>query len=351
MKNVRSFIIFLIFSQNIFSQKTKIEKFNSLFQEIEFEELHIYSFDRHPGNFNSTSLYPFKGIQIDTSYYPLFKSVLKSIDSDIYNSKYYANFTFYISGNLQAFIIREFNDGGLEHHIHYLVFDIEKKQFTNDLKLSYSYSYEGSFGGMESWILDFNKDGKKDVLSQNWSDSFTGKNAIIKSENNVILSIWSKNNLISFTINDSLLIKKIEQDFPYYKRNKLSYSTEKLLLQSIQNQRIIKNYNETSNRWSIVVGSDKNMESAKYEIKRAEKIIGFNYKYNLDFRKFEIYKKHNRFYTVIEKFQTKTEAEIALREIQKIFNKSAYIIDLNKWCKNFEKNGSKKCIDKNEYNK
>lgn len=319
-----------------FGQNTKIKEFYSLFSEIEFDVLHVYSFARHPATFQETSTYSFKGIEVDTSFYVLLIDVLSPIGLNVRSSRFYATYRFYITSTLEALLIREFHDGGQEHHIHYLVYDNVKDKLTQEFKLSYAYGYEGSFGAMESWILDLNKDGQKDILTRSWSQSFIGSNAYEIYQDSVITSIWLENELSSIGIMDTLLKKQLAVDFPYYKKNSLSYTTEQQLSGYLKKRANIQVSNDQLGNWCIVACSDKDLSSAKYEIERARKIIGINQKYDLDSRQFEINKKNNRYYTVIPRFKTETEAKVALIEIHKRFNKTAYVINFENWCEKAE---------------
>ena len=200
---------------------------------------------------------------------------------------------------------------------------------------------------MESWVLDLNKDGQKDILTRSWNQSFLGSDAYEISRESVVVSIWSSNELIRTEITDTLLKKQLEKDFPYYKKNTLSYLTKQRLTAFLKKKPNINVSNNIGTHWCIITGSDKDLKSAKYELKRARKIIEMNQKYGLEFRLFETHKKNNRYYTVITKFETKTEAEIALNEIKKKFNETAYIINLENWCKKLEyqKGGYLECIN------
>lgn len=319
-----------------FAQTNTTQKFYSLFTEIEFDVLHIYSFARCPGTFRETSTYPFKGIEIDSTSFSLLEDGLDPIDIDIKDSRFYATYRFYLTSKLEVLLLREFHDGGQEHHIHYLVYDHSKNNITEAVKLSYAYGYEGSSGAMESWILDLNKDGQKDILTRSWSHSYIGRDALEVSHDSTVISIWKENELIQTGISDTLLKKQLENDFPYYKKNRLSYTTKRQLENYLKNQTDIQIADETVNTWCIVTGNNSDLSSAKIELEHAKKIIGINHKYNLDYRLFRIHKKKDLYYTIIKDFDTKTEAEIALLAIKKELSEAAYIVDLNNWCKETE---------------
>ncbi|MGB1216407.1 MAG: hypothetical protein ACPG5P_00940 [Saprospiraceae bacterium] len=339
----------LIVCSNSFAQDTT-KQFHSLFEEIEPDGLHIYSFARVPAIFPSTSTYVYKGLRVDTSFHTIIEDVLyPNHPSGMEYTEFFATYRFYISNKLEALLIREFKAGGREHHIHYLVYDNMNEKLVDSQTLSYAYGYEGGEGLRESWILDLNKDGQRDIVTRS-SSTYTG-NEYSHTHDSLLLSIWSDGELLKIGIADTLLKKQFEEDFPYYKKTFLGIHTEENLVDYLEKETKIKvqENNYPYRYWSIIAGSDKDLESAKHELRRAEEIFREDSKYGLNWVQFEILKKNDRYYTIIKEFTTEVEARIALLEIQKKFNKTAYILNLDEWCGTLDKEKSRhrysECLD------
>ncbi len=79
----------------------------------------------------------------------------------------------------------------------------------------------------------------------------------------------------------------------------------------------------TKKKWAIVVGSDKSIDAAKYEVWRAR-----NKKYSP-----KIFKKGHRFVTIIGPFNNLTKVEKMTPEVRKSLNKTSYVINYHAWCK------------------
>lgn len=89
-----------------------------------------------------------------------------------------------------------------------------------------------------------------------------------------------------------------------------------------QAQVALKNVQITSGgRW-IVIGADRNLDGAQYEVQRAKK---------LGFANVGIYLRDNLYRTSIE-LPTEAEAKTRLPEVRKRLNDGAYLRDLNQWC-------------------
>lgn len=325
-------VLFFLLTIHISSaQDNKTAAFISLFQEIEFEGKHVYSFSRKPSDFPSTSTYPYKGILIDSSFHSLFTEI---DPEDLDPPAFYATYRFFVNYNIEALLVRESQIQGTEHHIHFLVFNHEKNKVTSSLTLSYQYGYEGGFGGMESWIMDVDNNGIKDVVSRMWSElQFTDYEGefVQTHHDSVTISIFDGTKFQEIGVKDTLLQKGIEADFPYYEEPYFKYNIEEHLFDYLKEEIDFEKPERSDYSWNVIAGSDKDLPAAQHEIKRAEEIIGFNYKYGLDARLFQTYENNGRFYTIIQ-FRTKAAAEIALREIQKVFNATAYIVHEKEWC-------------------
>ncbi len=322
----------LFFVHVLTAQNQSFDAFRALFNEIEFEELHAFTFTRYPGHFTETSLYPFKGTEIETSFYHLMEDKMESIDSEMKYSILFATHRFYLTDKLEVFLVREYHDGGGEHHIHYLIVDSEKKTIIKDMDIAYGYGYEGAMGNTESWIMDVNKDGIKDIITRTWTEYFLTEEPHYILKDTFEINIWKNDDYQSVGVSDSTLTAYMMEAFEFHFKNRFDYQTENDLSQFLEQEIQVSITDDADEKWSIVAGSDKDLESAKFEIYRAEKIIGYDYKYLLDTRQFQTIKKGERYYTVISGFPTKNDAAIALLEIQRVFNPTAWLIDMDNWC-------------------
>ncbi len=349
IKILTQLILFLSLTVNCsFAQHTITKPFYALFQEIEFEVLHVYSFPRIPGIFPATGYYQYKGTKIDSTFYDLMDNgVVKPINREWEYTHFFATFRFHLTSNLEVLLVREFHEGTREQCIHYLIYDRVKEQLIGSKLITNAYEDEGFFEAMESWILDLNEDGQKDILTRSCREEFLAPDAYMEYQDRVSISIWSNKKLLEREITDTILKKQLEADFPYYKRNELSYATKQNLSNFLKKKKSITSEETTSIAWCIIAGSDKDLQAAEYELERAKKILGNKYKYGLDDKLVEIHKKNNRYYTVVKIFKTKVEAEIALVEIKNKINKTAYIVNLNSWCKElkYQQGEYYKCVD------
>lgn len=86
--------------------------------------------------------------------------------------------------------------------------------------------------------------------------------------------------------------------------------------------------------WVIIAGSDSSVEAALDEVKKFKEL-----KYSVD-----IYRKENRFRTVVGPFRDKNVVSAALPEIRKV-RKDSYPVNLKTWCKSPEpRDGDIECV-------
>ncbi len=76
-------------------------------------------------------------------------------------------------------------------------------------------------------------------------------------------------------------------------------------------------------KWGIVVGSDKSIDAAEYEVKRAK-----NQKFSP-----KIFKKGQRYLTIIGPFANRIKVDKITPKIKKNLNETSYIINYHTWCK------------------
>lgn len=332
--NIRLWILFFFLGicAQINAQEKNIDAFYNLFEEIEFDVLPVYTYMRHPEMFQETNPYLFKGEKLDTVYYELLVDVLESIDTELKYSSLFALRRFYLTSQLEVLLIREYHDGGSEHHIHYVLFDNQKRSLLNTYKLAYSYGYEGGSGNTESWLLDINEDGFKDILTRHWTESYSGPDANYYFEDTFRVLLWKEDAFLEIPIDDPALEKQLIQDFPFHLEPGLSYQTGKKFFDYLNKTEGIEIPKYKGENWCIIAGADVDLPAAKHEEKRVIEIFGYDYKYGIDARMFIIHQKDGKYYTLIKGFENRNEAEIALIEIKKRFNKTAYIRNYKEWC-------------------
>lgn len=329
-------IFLLLFIPFIGLAQNDMEKFHALFKEIEMDVIHYYAQYNHSKEFEATSTYPFIGTKIDSSFLHLLKGKIESIDTELKYSDFHAVHRFFITSKKEGFIVREYHDGTRMYQLHYLTYDHDENDFSDHLTLAFNYGEEGSFGNKESWFIDINKDGKKDIITHKHNEYYLGSDAEYFEHDTFLLFIWEDKNLREIGIEDEELHEQLSNDFPFHNQPSISYQTERNLSQYLKKKANLHILEYSRENWAIMAGSDKNLNAAKFEIDRAVKIIAYDYKYQLDARLFNIYQKNERYYTVISRFKTRNEAEIALLEIKKKFNATAYVFDMDKWCKEHE---------------
>lgn len=81
--------------------------------------------------------------------------------------------------------------------------------------------------------------------------------------------------------------------------------------------------NGIKKEWGIVVGSDKSIGAAEYELRRA-KDQNFSAK---------IYKKGRRFMTILGPFANHNKVKEIIPLVKKDLNKTSYVINYHTWCK------------------
>lgn len=322
-------IFLLLFGSLCFGQNAKFQDFKKFFQPVEFEYLHVYSFARIPGKFASTSLYPFKGEKVDSTYFTLFENVIEPIDMKASYSDFYAAYRFYLTGKQEVFLLREFHEGGSEHHIHFLVYDHAKQNFVKSRKLSYAYGYEGAWGQQESWLLDLNQDGILDLVTRKYSESFIGADAEKIVEDSVLIGTWKNDDFVFVNVQDSVLKKSLEQKFPFYSNPKYQLISKDL---EVFLEKKLKIRKEKFGKWNVIIAKDTSHAQAEIDIEIANSMFGDDPIYGINRYKFSIYHKNGFFHVLVGDFNTKNQAEIAMSILLKSVTDKAFVVDLEKWC-------------------
>ena len=316
-----------------------IDTFYSLFSEVDFETLTVYTHGRVPAKYPKTSLYPFKGQKVNPSLHYLLGSE-KNTDSF---SELFATYRFYINPTLEALLIREYTVP--EHRMYCLVYDNQHKKVLKEIELAYNYGYEGSFGGKQSSFLDINKDGFVDILTRFWEQhvysSINSDSIYFEEVDSLYFQIWSKGKFEKVLIKDEKIVHNLKNSFQFYHPSQLPYQDEKLLV----DVGIIEKKESQHNHWAIIAGSDSDLEKAKYEVERMVRFKSDYYRLRSCYP--EIHKKTERYYTIITCFENKNDAEIALKKVKMYFNKTAYLVGYKKWCsqKEYQKGYYYECVE------
>ncbi|MGK0390305.1 MAG: hypothetical protein ACI94Y_003057 [Maribacter sp.] len=341
------YIFVLLFFPAFAGAQNDMERFSNLFKEIEMDAIHYHAQYHRSSEFEATSIYPFIGTKIDSSFFYLFEKNLETFDIELAYSEFYAVHRFYLTAHSEGLIIREHHDDTKSFQLHYLILNNDENVFLHHQILAFNYGYEGSSGNIESWLIDINKNGIKDIITRQWSQQYLAEDGKYLEQDTFSLFIWEDDDLKEIGIKDEELQEQLSSDFPFYDKPSISYDTGKNLSKYLAKKANIYIPEYYTENWVIVAGSDKNLEAAKFEKNRATDIIAYDYKYHLDTRHFGIYQKNKRYYTIITNFKTKNEAEIALLEIKKKFNATAYVINMDQWCKDNEyvKGGFYQCLD------
>ncbi len=318
---VASIITFLLISCHSKVQAQDFQKLYSLFEEIEFQELnslHLFTLGRRH-DLRPTALYPFKGKKIPKELHKLLNATLKKD----YELTLYACMRFYINGTTEALIIREYQDSGSESILYFLVYNNKKEEITQSVFLSNCYGYEGGEGATDSWIIDIDNDGQKDILTRGYQVYHIGENADYHRNDTTYIHTWKNNKLVSTIVKDKITQEKLAEDFPYFKMTYLSRDTKKML----QDKKVIDSKKPENDKWCIIVSVDNSLENAEHECKKGINKVGYNNKYDLDARYFEIIEKDKKYYTILRGFRHKAKAEIALKELKKETFKTAFLVD------------------------
>ncbi|MCP4522330.1 MAG: hypothetical protein GY827_11670 [Cytophagales bacterium] len=312
--------------------------FAHLFKEIETTKLHVYTHARI--TFTETTTFPFKGKKIEKSEKAFWKALADT--SDLKYDKYdelFATYHFAVSKDLEAFIVRQSMSEGIENPVYYLLYDIPKKKFVKMYFLAHAYGYESASGTTETWLVDLNNDGYKDFLTYSLSehsimDTLGDVEFVYTEETSV--TFFEKGNLKKVMVQDSSLIKNLRKDFPLYRSFYPNRETITGLVSLCKENQIeyAEGYKE---EWVVILSSDETLEGALTEKKKFEKTFVNETRYGVSPWSTEIYKNNGRYYTVLDSYYYKRpQAEIAQRLMQQKFNKTAYVVNVKKWCSYYE---------------
>lgn len=295
------------------------------FEEASVEELHVYAFSRQPADFLESSLYPFKGKRLDSTFNPLLEQLFKPSYPYTSEDAFFATHRFYITGQYEGLLLREFKEGGQEHHIHLLVYDNQASQIAHHQTVAYGFGYEGATGGRESWITDLNRDGQLDLISRQWEDYYSpmGEQSGMDS---TFLSIWSNQAIpVVKAIEDSLLEKSLAKRFPYYHAYSTNYSKE---LQEYFD----KDESKESTSYYLVLGSYPSLDGASAALELYKEQFIRPEQYHLDFSQFEIHKKGPQFKVLISGLYYEVHADILQHRLQGLQEQPIPIIRKEDYC-------------------
>lgn len=307
-----------------------LSAFYQQFQEVEFEHLHVYSFDRRPAEFLETSLYPFKGQRLDSSFYPMLEKLLEPYSPYTIDDAFFATYRFHLNGQLEALLLREFKEGGEEHHIHLLLYDNQKAQITQHQTLAYSFGYEGAMGGMESCWVDLNKDGQKDLLTRKREDYYS-PDGNHSSQDSMFLYFWAENaKPQQITIQDATIQASLAADFPYHQSLRLSAQSRIFLRDSLK---LLPAPAATSS-WYLLLDQHPNLAAATEALKQYQQQFIQPKKYSLDYSQFEVHQKQGAYHLVISGLYTENNARILQHRLQELSNLNIQAVLKEDFCPN-----------------
>ena len=322
-------VLLLSIPVGLYAQQESFERFAELFELKAFEHLHFYLPISYAYDFHALDPYPYKGKRIDSA---LMKVLGKKTD-DKYET-YYAVCKIYLSLDIIGFIVREggesqFFSSALELYI----YDRKKYKIVQNISLA-GYNH-GESGGRfwEGWIEDLNGDSCPDIVVRerlgDWEELEHGGDDSIK------VYVWQGKKYIEYTPHN---IGKFLAAYPIFHNPFGS--------RGIRPEDIDKNLKHAENVYRIIISSDKSFEAARFEESRFEKEYTFHkrtfYYFNL---LSGIYKKNNKYYTIVLSSLSRNQAELVLLDIQHIFP-TAWIVDWREWCKEerYNEEGYWECV-------
>lgn len=300
------------------AQNSTLDQLQAFFQPAKFEVMHLHARQKK-----------LTGKKIDAGLVSLIKSALNESTA----KAYYGIYRFSQSTSQEAFIVRL--DFGNYDKVYYMVYDLPTRKF---IPAASRYLIDNSLRSLleietQSWILDINNDGHKDLVSQQWSDYALDEGMTIVRKMDVYSALWDKKRWINTKITQPKLKAQIQKQLPFFKGHYLTYDVETSL------SKYIKAKAKIQSDWWLMAASDRDLPNAQYELKRARKLFGKATKYQklgLAGNQFKIYKRGNRYYTLVH-FKTETAARKALKTVQQKFNPTAFVVAYRYWCPEFDK--------------
>jgi hypothetical protein len=311
-------VLFFILSCHA-QQKSLPDELNNLFIEASFNRLDVSSgyaeFTGRALNRHQADL--FYSFFSEQPYYPSY---------DIY-----AIYCFRFNDSCVAYLLRVIDEelaGACNISIY--LFNRYTGKFTLKEVVAGYYGDEGSATETFGWLVDINEDHVMDIIHRERYYDVVQEDSVTET---ISLKIWTGHAFSGQSIGDDpLLLKLLKADFPYPPQQTLSDTTKAYLQKRLYASGI------KVNVCTIVLGSDKDAESALTEVKRVKNLIHSNkLAYSIYLDSLEIYKKGNRYYTVVRVISNNEISEGALKELKEKINSTAYIVSFKDWCGNFHK--------------
>jgi hypothetical protein len=308
------FLLFL-FNAGAYAQESPFEQFSNQFELKSFTSLHIYLPITWSSDFSPLDPYPFKGRKIDASLLAVMG--IKPGGYEIY----YALYKFYITPSVMGFMIRrggdaQFFDSSLDLYIY------NRKTGRLIQMVSLAGYAHGESGGMfwAGWLQDINNDGAPDIITRERSGP------------------WEE---LESPLNDSITVHMwhAEAYIKYIPQNKARFLESYPVFfnpfgaDCVSAADVDKKLEQEKQVYKIVLSSDMDLEAARFEEHRFEgtdkshaSTIFFS-----DMLDCSIYKRKDRFYTVISGDFSRNKAELILMDLKEIFP-TAWIEDERMWC-------------------
>lgn len=342
LRNAFPFLLLILAGSNLPAQNPRFQLLYNLFSEAEFESLHLYSFAHRPGDFRETEIYPFKGRRISPGLLDLFKDHITSIDLNPADSDFYACQRFFLTDTLEVLLVREFHDGGMEHHIHLLMYDNVREHVTGSLKGAHAYGYESGWGKLESYITDLDGDGYLDVLGRKYEAGYSDGNHF--ELDSITVHVWMGTEWKAVPVTESGMLGNLRDKFPYQEEPRLN-GPERDALRIMM--KAPEGRSAPHRDWCIVMGEFDQPEWTVLARAKIETVVSMNEKYGLDSRLFYTVERGGKFHVVMRNHLSENEARIAAGELRRRGIEVLGIFPEEEWCPDpeLQSNGMYKCVD------
>lgn len=343
------FIVASILTNGLYPQGLTLDGGSDAFSQVKFDLLQVYTLGRVPGDFPSTSWYPFKGQRLHPA---LSAAISQALDEDpsLYDA-YYATHKFDLTARYEGCLLRAFYEGGSEHHIYLLVYDRDAQRIHQTAEIAYSYGYEGGQGAMESWLTDLNGDGVVDILSRSWAESQIPEGDSLRAthQDRVRLGIWDGEQFVLMGVVDAQLQAQIENQFSYHGEEFVDLRVREGVAAYLKHQghpSLIPTATYPS-VWAIIQPSGTDLAIARRDLDRVRKALESRAAFDPDFQMIELVQQGDTLYIAVGQFYQKDPAEVALRRMADLLHPAARLVDLSQWCpdRRYQEGGFVRCED------
>jgi hypothetical protein len=317
LKGTTVIMLFLVlFQPPADARETTFEQLSAHFELRSFSILHVYLPITYSFDFSPLDPYPYKGKKIKTS---LMKFLGRNVHEEY--DTYYALYVFYISPSVVGFIIRRGGDAQFfDSSLDLYVYDKKTDRCIQVVSLA-GYAH-GESGGVfwAGWLQDINNDGAPDIITRKRSGTWEQLESPLNDA--ITVYLWQADEYKEYTPRNR---KAFLQSYPVIYN---PFGVRNVSLKDID-----PGLKPEEQVFKIVLSSDADLEAARYEERRfneAEKSDGVTL-YFSDMLYCCIYKKHDRFYTVVSGSFARNKAELILMDLRKVFP-TAWLEDQRMWC-------------------